>query len=113
MIQKLLKILILLGRLLLIYLRELILSSLRIAWDAILHGDRSQSGIVEMEIKPLPDTALLLYCMFISMTPGSLPVHVSPDSRKLHIHAMYLDDPEAFKAELKRQFETPIRQLFS
>lgn len=113
MILKFIRKLFLTIQLLLIYVRELMASSLRIACDAISPQDRSRPGVVEMDIEPLPEAALLAYCMFIAMTPGSLPIHVTADGRKLYVHAMYLDDPDAFRADLQRQFETPLRQLFS
>lgn len=95
------------------YFREMILSNLRIAREAITPGDQTHPGFIEIDIEPASDTALLAYCNLLSMTPGSLTVDLSPDRRKVIIHAMYLEDPESFRADLERSLEVHLRRFYS
>jgi multicomponent Na+:H+ antiporter subunit E len=111
MIRRLFKTLIALLYFIPVYLWELILSNLRIAREVITPGDQTHPGFIEIEIEPASDTAALAYCNLLAMTPGSLTVDLSPDRRKVIVHAMYLDDPEAFRADLERTLEAHLRRF--
>jgi multicomponent Na+:H+ antiporter subunit E len=45
------------------------------------------------------------------MTPGTLSVDVSDDRGTLYIHAMYIDDIEEFRREIKEGFERRLLEL--
>ena len=111
MIHRVLKALLVLPGFFLIYFREMIVSNLRIAREALTREDRTNPGFIEIDVAPASDAAVLAYCNLIAMTPGSIPVDLSPDRRKLAVHSMYLDDPEKFRDDLKRNLEDHIRRL--
>ena len=94
------------------YLKELIVSSLYVAWDIITPKDLMVPGIVEVPVDLKSDTAIIAFANLISMTPGSLTMDMSPDKKKIYIHAMYLYDKQEFIDKMKNELEHKIRQIF-
>jgi multicomponent Na+:H+ antiporter subunit E len=94
------------------YLKELFLSSLYVAYDIITPKDLSKPGIVEVPVDLKSDTAIIAYANLISMTPGSLTMDMSPDKKKIYIHAMYLHDKDAFIRKMKKDLERRIAEIF-
>lgn len=94
------------------YLRELVVSSLYVAYDIITPKDLMKPGIVEVPVDLKNDTAIIAFANLISMTPGSLTMDMSPDKTKIYVHAMYLHDKEAFIRKMKNELEHKIAQIF-
>lgn len=94
------------------YLKELIVSSLYVAWDIITPKDLMKPGIVEVPVDLKSETAVIAFANLISMTPGSLTMDMSPDKKKIYIHAMYLHDKQEFIDKMKNELEHKIRQIF-
>ncbi len=94
------------------YLKELLLSSIYVAWDIITPKDRMRPGIVEVPIDLKKETAIIALVNLISMTPGSLSVDLTPDKKKIYVHVMYLFDREKFISKTKSELEHKIRQIF-
>jgi multicomponent Na+:H+ antiporter subunit E len=94
------------------YMKELVLSSLFVAYDILTPKDLMRPGIVEVPVDLRTDTAIIALANLISMTPGSLTVDLSPDKKKIYIHAMYLYDREKFIEKTKSQLERRIRMIF-
>jgi len=94
------------------YFKELVLSSLYVAYDIMTPKNLMKPGIVEVPIDLKSDTAIIALANLISMTPGSLTVDMSPDKKKLYIHAMYLHDREKFIRKTKTELEDRIRLIF-
>lgn len=120
----------------LFYLREIILSNLRVARDvaviALVRLDlvnlvqaslgkserRSvpdlgiRPGVVAMPLDVQGDFQIFLVANLITMTPGTLSIDVSSDRRVLYVHCMYIRDVEAMKRELKDGIEAEVIRLF-
>jgi multicomponent Na+:H+ antiporter subunit E len=94
------------------YLRELIVSSLWVAYDIITPTEYQKPGIVEVPIDLKSDTAIIAFANLISMTPGSLTIDMSPDKKRIYVHAMYLHDKKIFIDKMKNELEHRIRQIF-
>lgn len=94
------------------YLKELILSSLFVAYDIITPKDLMKPGIVEVPVDLKNDTAIIAFANLISMTPGSLTMDMSPDKKKIYVHAMYLHDKEDFIRKMKGELEKKIAEIF-
>lgn len=113
--RKLLSLIIRFGRLLVFtvyYLKELVLSSLFIAWDIITPKDYTRPGIVEVPIDLKSETAIIALANLISMTPGSLTLDMTPDKKKIYVHVMYLYDREDFIRKTKTDLERRIQLIF-
>ena len=94
------------------YLKELVLSSLFVAYDILTPKDLMRPGIVEVPVDLKNETAIIALANLISMTPGSLTVDMTPDKKKIYIHAMYLYDKEKFIHKIKTELEDRIRLIF-
>ncbi|TVR42999.1 MAG: hypothetical protein EA394_02250 [Bacteroidia bacterium] len=94
------------------YLKELVLSSLYVAYDIITPKDLMRPGFVEVPVDLKSETAIIALANLISMTPGSLTVDMTPDKKKIYIHAMYLFDKEKFIQKIKGQLERRIQLIF-
>ena len=94
------------------YLKELVLSSLFVAYDILTPKDLMRPGIVAVPVDLKSETAIIALVNLISMTPGSLTVDMSPDKKKIYIHAMYLYDKEKFIHKIKTELENRIRLIF-
>jgi multicomponent Na+:H+ antiporter subunit E len=99
-------------RLIVYFLYELIMSSVRVAYDVLTPGGFGTPAILEMPLDVESDFEILLVTNLISLTPGTLSLDVTPDRKTLIFHAMYADDPEATIAELKNGMERMVKEAF-
>jgi multicomponent Na+:H+ antiporter subunit E len=99
-------------RLVLFFLWELVVSSIRVAWDILTPSHHSNPAILEMPLDVESDIEILLVTTLISLTPGTLSLDVTPDRKTLIVHAMFADDPEALVAELKSGMERMVKEVF-
>ncbi|MFP4238712.1 MAG: Na+/H+ antiporter subunit E [Rhodosalinus sp.] len=93
------------GRLVVMFLYELVVSSLAVAWDIVSPRSRASPQIIEVPLDVKTDAGILLVTNLISLTPGTLSLDVSPDRKTLAVHAMFVDDPAELRAELKGGME--------
>ena len=97
----------------LFYVWELILSSVRVAFDVLTPKLRAVPGIIGVPIEARTDAEITVLANLISLTPGTLSLVVSPDRKTLYVHAMYLDDgPDAVRNDLKDDMERRVLRLF-
>ncbi len=99
-------------RLFLFFLYELVVSSLRVAWDVLTPSQKSRPAFIEMPLDVESDLEILLVTNLISLTPGTLSLDVTPDRKTLLVHAMFAEDPEALIAELKDGMERKVKECF-
>ena len=99
-------------RLILYFLYELVMSSVRVAYDVLTPNDYSTPAILEMPLDVKTDFQILLITNLISLTPGTLSLDVSSDRKTLTFHAMYADNPEALISEMKNGMERMVREVF-
>lgn len=97
-------------RLMVMFLYELVVSSIEVAWDVITPKHRSRPAILLMPLDVKSDAGILLVANLISLTPGTLSLDVSEDRTTLKIHAMFGDDPEALIRSLKNGMEKWVRE---
>lgn len=99
-------------RLILFFVYDLCVSSVRVAYDVITPTDLSNPAILEMPLDVKSDIEILLVTNLISLTPGTLSLDVTPDRKTLIVHAMFADDPEAVIASLKSGMERLVKEVF-
>lgn len=97
-------------RLLVMFLYELLVSSLSVAWDVLTPRHKSRPAVVNVPLDVRTDAGLLLVTNLISLTPGTLSIDVSEDRTILKVHAMFADDPDALRRELKEGMEKWVRE---
>jgi multicomponent Na+:H+ antiporter subunit E len=99
-------------RLAVFFIWELLLSSIKVAWDVIRPRPRNNPKIIEVPLDVKTDLEILLFTNLISLTPGTLSVDVSEDRKTLIVHAMFADDPEAEVSNLKAGMERMVLEAF-
>lgn len=97
------------ARLIVMFLYELILSSIPVARDVLTPGQSSCPALIEVPITVTTDLQITLLANFISLTPGTLTLDVSEDRTRLYVHAMFGDDPDAIRAQIRDRFEVWVR----
>ena len=109
--MKLLRKLPLLLRFLVFYLKELLLANVRVAHDALTPTHYMRPAMLAIPLDARTDFEILLLVNLITMTPGSVSIDVSTDRRVLYLHAMYVQDPEDLRREIKNKLERRILEL--
>ena len=99
-------------RLILFFLYDLCISSIRVAYDVLTPTDLSNPAILEMPLDVKSDFEILLVTNLISLTPGTLSLDVTPDRKTLIVHAMFADDPDEVVRGLKDGMERMVREVF-
>jgi multicomponent Na+:H+ antiporter subunit E len=99
--------------LMLFYLWELVVSSVRVAIDVLRPRLSVEAGVVAVPLDARTDWEITALANLISLTPGSLTLEVSQDRRTLYVHTMHLDggDPERFRQRLKADLEQRVLRV--
>jgi multicomponent Na+:H+ antiporter subunit E len=93
------------------FLRELVLANLRVAYDVVTPGFGMRPGVIAVPLDAETDLEITLLANLITVTPGSVSLDVSDDRKVLYVHAMYVDDPEAYVRGIKDGFERRVLEL--
>jgi multicomponent Na+:H+ antiporter subunit E len=95
----------------LFFLWELVKSNLRLAHDVVTPRFRMKPGVVAVPLDVETDEEITLLANLISLTPGSLSLDVSDDRKVLYVHAMFVEDPKAFRREIKEGLERRVMEV--
>jgi multicomponent Na+:H+ antiporter subunit E len=93
------------------FLKELVVSSLRVAYDVVTPPIHARPGVIEVPIEAKTDLEITLLANLITLTPGTLTLDVAPDRKSLYVHAMFVDDPEQIRAEIKNGMERRLLEV--
>jgi multicomponent Na+:H+ antiporter subunit E len=93
------------------FLWELQLASLRVAFDVLTVRHHMRPAVLAIPLDLDTDLGITFFANVITLTPGTLSLDVSNDRKTLYIHAMYVDDVEQFKYNLKNRLERRIMEL--
>jgi multicomponent Na+:H+ antiporter subunit E len=95
----------------LFFLKELVVSNVRVAWDVLTPRAYRRPGVVAVPLDLERDAEITLLANVVTLTPGTLSLDLSADRRTLYVHGMFVDDPEEFRREIKDGFERRIKEL--
>lgn len=92
--------------LVLVFLVELCLSSLRVAREVLRPRLAVRPGVLHVEVDARSDLELTVFAGLLSLTPGTLCVDVDEDRRGLFVHVMHVrpDDLPATRRQLRDLF---------
>ena len=90
---------------------ELIVSSIRVAWDVLTPSAHRAPGIIAVPLSARTDAEIAWVANLITLTPGSLSLDVSSDRTILYVHTLFADDPEVARRALKDGFERRVLEL--
>lgn len=98
-------------KLLVYFLYELVVSSVRVVWDVITPQHISRPGIVAVPLDAKSDTEIMLVANLISLTPGTLSLDVSEDRKTLYVHAMFIEDVDETVQDMKNGMERRLLEV--
>ena len=93
------------------FIKELVQANLRVGFDILTPPWHMQPGVIAMPLEARTELEITMVANLISLTPGTLSLDVSDDRRVLYIHAMFLDDEEELRRNLK-EMESRALELF-
>ena len=94
------------------FLWELVKSSVIVAGIVLSPRRKLRPAIIAYPLDVTTDAEITLLANLITLTPGTLSMDVSEDSKTLYVHAIDAPDPEATIADIKSSFERRIERLF-
>lgn len=98
------------------FIKELVVSSFRVAADVLRPGKlRMTSGVIGVPLEVTSDFQITFLANMISLTPGTLSLDISDDRKTLFIHAMYVDkdNTTSVRDEIKSGMESKVIRTFS
>ncbi len=93
------------------FIKELLLANLKVAFDILTPPWHMKPGVIAMPLEARTELEITMVANLISLTPGTLSLDVSDDRKVLYIHAMFLDDEEELRHNLK-EMEYRALELF-
>jgi multicomponent Na+:H+ antiporter subunit E len=93
------------------YLWDLVKSNAVIAYDVLTPTDYMKPGVIGIPLTAETDLEITALANLITMTPGTLSLDVSADRKTLYVHAMYINDPEVLRREIKENLERRVLEL--
>ena len=90
---------------------ELFISNLRVAKAVITPGHDFRPGTIAIPLEDQSSAEVTMLANLITLTPGTLSLDVSDDERTLYIHAMFIDNPESLRREIKNGLEKRLLEL--
>ncbi len=97
---------------------EIILSNVRLAWTILQPGDRMRArldpGIIAVPLDATDPLEITILATVITLTPGTLSVDLGHDQagrQVLYIHELAVQDAEAFRRDIKHDFERRLLQI--
>ncbi|PAD21883.1 Na+/H+ antiporter subunit E [Terribacillus saccharophilus] len=97
--------------LLLIFIKELILSNFEITKLVYAKRLDINPGIFTMETELETDWEITLLAVLITLTPGTVTLAISPDKKEMYIHAMDIIDMKEAVHSIKDSFEKHIMEV--
>lgn len=97
----------------LFYLKEILVSNLRIAVDLLRRRPKIQPGIVALDVGQLGPRAKVIVANLITMTPGTVSLDLSEDDRTVYVHCLYLQDPEGARKSMQTDYVEAVANLQS
>ena len=100
----------LIASLAIVFLRELVLSALRVARVVLTPGMNIRPGIIAFPLTTKRPVEITLLANLITLTPGTLSVDVSDDRKTLYVHAIDVPDKDAMVTDIAQGFERKIME---
>ncbi|WP_020615847.1 Na+/H+ antiporter subunit E [Paenibacillus daejeonensis] len=98
-------------KLMLLFLRELVLSSIVVIRHIIQPELKIRPGIFAYETKLSSNWELTVLACLLTLTPGTLILEVSKERQTLYLHAMNMADEEKYVSQIRDIFEKAILEV--
>lgn len=97
--------------LIMLFLKELVLSNISVLKHVLKPKLDIKPGIFALETELTKDWEITILANLITLTPGTLVVDVSLDSKILYIHAIDIQEKHEAIDSIKNSFERAIKEV--
>jgi multicomponent Na+:H+ antiporter subunit E len=98
-------------KLFLLFIQELISSSILVVRQVLRPRINVTPGIITVETVLEGDREITLLALLLTLTPGSVVVEVSPNSKVFYVHAMDIPVSSDSVMKSKKRFEKAIMEV--
>ena len=95
------------------FFRILVKANLQVAWEIITPGFSMSPRIIRYPVDGLTELQLTSLANAITLTPGTLSMDVSDDSKYLYVHCMYAKNPQDAIDELDELRNRMMKEMFA
>lgn len=99
-------------KLMLCFLYELVLSSVRVARLVLSPRMDIRPGIIAFPLTVERDVEITTLANLITLTPGTLSLDVSDNRKTLYIHAIDVPDADAIRRDIETGFERMVMEAY-
>ena len=92
---------------------ELILSSLRVAYDVITPAANRSPAIICVPLDVRSDAEITLLANLITLTPGTITLGLADDRSHMLVHAMFAGSDEQLQRTIKDGYERRVQALLN
>lgn len=92
-------------KLILLFLYELLVSSIQVTREVLTTQNKARPGIIAVPLTVRREMDIFLLTNMITLTPGTLSLDVTEDRDKLYIHAMFADDADGIRQQIRDGME--------
>lgn len=94
-----------------IFVRELVKSSVSVALTAFSRDLSVSPAIVTVPIALRTDAAIATLANLVSLTPGTTSLHVSDDRKTLYVHCLDAPSTDQVAVDIKEAFERYLKVI--
>ncbi|GGG24657.1 Na(+)/H(+) antiporter subunit E [Lysinibacillus alkalisoli] len=98
-------------KLTLLFIKELIMANVQVLKLALSPKLNMQPAFFALPIELKEEWEITLLSSLITLTPGTIVVHISDDAKTLYIHAIDIDDVDEAIDDIKNSFEKAIMEV--
>jgi len=103
----------LLAKFVAVVIYKILVANVIVARLILTRQDKLQPGFLQVPLELTSPLAISLLANTISLTPGTVTCDLSDDYSYLLIHALHIEDASETIAEIKNQFEKPLKEIFN
>jgi len=81
------------------FVKDLVVSSAQVAWQAIRPSGMQQGAIIAVQLRTDSDLLLTLIAEALTLVPGSIVLDLDRPRRTLGIHLLHVDDVDDMEAQ--------------
>ena len=96
--------------LLLFFIKEVLISNLKVARDVLHPSPNLTPSFVSINLGSLNDRQRFFLANMITMTPGTLSLEFSEDKQTLLIHTLYGASVDELQEDITNNYERRVRQ---
>ena len=103
----------LLGRYLFVFLYDLVVANLQVAWWILLPQRKLKPCFLYVPLDVEHPFTITLLASTVSLTPGTVSSHVSADRKMLIVHCLHTEDEAETVRQIKARYERPLMEIFA